>query len=230
LQPATNNHLCDKVCQWLAAGRWYSAGTLVSSTYKTYCHDITEILLKVALSAIILTPWKWIDTEKDDIIDKVGRLALQPATNNHALQKIAHLEMLKVVFYEQGVWHSLYKWHTIRTSWRELQGIKSATCTTPMTTFCFKGPSWSYGSWIYNYLCNQCLSSLKLWVGIPLRRCVLDTTLCDKVCQWLAAGRWYSAGTLVSSTYKTYCHDITEILLKVALSGNYRMNTTTMAI
>jgi hypothetical protein len=32
----------------------------------------------------------WIDTEKDDIIDKVGRLALQPATNNHALQKIAH--------------------------------------------------------------------------------------------------------------------------------------------
>ena len=23
---------------------------------------------------------------------------------------------------------------------------------------------WSYGSWIYNYLCNQCLSPLKLWV------------------------------------------------------------------
>ena len=29
-----------------------------------------------------------------------------------------------------------------------------------------KGPSlsWSYGCWIYNYLCNQCLSPLKLWV------------------------------------------------------------------
>jgi len=28
--------------------------------------------------------------------------------------------------------------------------------------FCSKGPSWpwSYGSWIYNYLCNQCLSPL----------------------------------------------------------------------
>ena len=24
--------------------------------------------------------------------------------------------------------------------------------------------SWSYGSWIYNYLCNQCLSPLQLWV------------------------------------------------------------------
>jgi len=32
-------------------------------------------------------------------------------------------------------------------------------------TFCV-GPSWtwSYGSWIYNYMCNQCLSPLKLWV------------------------------------------------------------------
>jgi hypothetical protein len=29
-----------------------SSGTLVSSTYKTDCHDITEILLKVALNMI----------------------------------------------------------------------------------------------------------------------------------------------------------------------------------
>jgi len=27
---------------------------------------------------------------------------------------------------------------------------------------------WSYGSWIYNYLCNQCLSQLRLWVQIPI--------------------------------------------------------------
>jgi hypothetical protein len=27
---------------------------------------------------------------------------------------------------------------------------------------------WSYGSWIYNYLCNQCISPLKLWVQILL--------------------------------------------------------------
>jgi len=44
--------------------------------------------------------------------------------------------------------------------------------------------SWLYGSWIYNYLCNQCLSSLTLRARIPLRRGVFDTTLCDKVCQW----------------------------------------------
>ena len=42
-----------------------------------------------------------------------------------------------------------------------------------------------------------------------------DTTLCDKVCQLLATGRRFSP---VSSTNKTDCHDITEILLKVALN------------
>jgi hypothetical protein len=49
-------------------------------------------------------------------------------------------------------------------------------------------------------------------------RSVLDTTLCDKVCQWLVAGQWFSPGTLVSSINKTDCHDITEILLKVVLT------------
>jgi hypothetical protein len=49
---------------------------------------------------------------------------------------------------------------------------------------------WSYGSWIYDYLCNQCLSPLMLWVRISIRtRC---TTLCDKVCQWLAHNSWTS--------------------------------------
>ena len=34
-------------------------------------------------------------------------------------------------------------------------------------------------------------------------RGVLDTTLCDKVCPWLAAGQCFSPGTPVSSTNKT---------------------------
>ena len=79
-------------------------------------------------------------------------------------------------------------------------------------------PSWSYGSWIYNYICNKCISPLTLWVRIPLRRDELDTTLCDKVCQWLATGRWFSLDPPVSSTNKTDRHDMTEILLKVALN------------
>jgi len=49
---------------------------------------------------------------------------------------------------------------------------------TNMNSWITVGPSWpwSYGSWIYNYLCNQCLSPLMLWVWISIRvRC---TTLC----------------------------------------------------
>ena len=66
--------------------------------------------------------------------------------------------------------------------------------------------------------CNQCLSLLTLRDRTPLRQGVLDTTLYDKVCQWFATGRWFSWSTMVSSNNKTNCHDITEILLKVALS------------
>jgi len=81
---------------------------------------------------------------------------------------------------------------------------------------------WSYGSWIYNYLCNMCLSPLMLWVQILLR--VMCTTLCDNVCQWLAAGRWFSP---VSSTNKTDRHDISEMLLKVALNTIKPTNQST---
>ena len=57
-----------------------------------------------------------------------------------------------------------------------------------------------------------------MWVWILLGWGVLDTALCDKVCQWLATGHWFSLGTPVFSTNKTDHHDITEILLKVVLN------------
>ena len=47
--------LIDKLYQWLTAGRWFSPGTPVSFTNKTDHHDITEILLKVALNTITST-------------------------------------------------------------------------------------------------------------------------------------------------------------------------------
>jgi len=62
----------------------------------------------------------------------------------------------------------------------------------------------------YHHL--SCEFKSRWWRG------VLDTTLCDKACQWLAAGQWFSTGTPVSSTNKTDCDDIAEILLKVALN------------
>ena len=38
---------------------------------------------------------------------------------------------------------------------------------------------------------ERCEFESRLW------RAVLDATLCDKVCQWNAAGRWFSTCTLV---------------------------------
>jgi hypothetical protein len=63
-------------------------------------------------------------------------------------------------------------------------------------------------------------STLTLQVRIPFRPDVLDTTLCDKVCQW------FSPGTPVSSTNKTDHRNITEILLKVALNTINQTNQT----
>jgi hypothetical protein len=78
------------------------------------------------------------------------------------------------------------------------------------------------------YICNQCLSSLMLRFRIKIR--AMCATLYDKVCQWLATARWFFSGPPVSSTNKTDNHDITEILLKVALNtikpnqAKFRMN------
>jgi len=71
---------------------------------------------------------------------------------------------------------------------------------------------------IYSFIYNQSLLPLTLWAIILHRRGVLETTLCEKVSQLHAAGGWFS------TTDKTDRHDITEILLKVAI------NTMTLSL
>jgi len=99
--------------------------------------------------------------------------------------------------------------------------LKSAKVINEITHI-HQGPSWScsYGSWIYNYLYNQCLSALTLRVRTPFMvRCTRYNIMWSSlICQWFAAGLWFSPGTPVSSTNKADRHDITEILLKVALN------------
>ena len=111
-------------------------------------------------------------------------------------------------------------WRHYRKPWNFICEVNDFVVFLKMLVFLlkFQGSSWSwsYGSWNYNYQCNQCPSPLMLWVRISIRaRC---TTLCDKDCQWLATGQWFSPGPPVSSTNKTDRHNITEILLKVALN------------
>jgi hypothetical protein len=70
---------------------------------------------------------------------------------------------------------------------------------------------------VYHHL--SCEFERHSWWGVH------DTTLCDKVCQWLATGQWISPGVPVSSTNKNDHHDITEILLKVVLNTLNHYNT-----
>ena len=60
----------------------------------------------------------------------------------------------------------------------------------------------------------------------PSQAMCTDATLCDKVCQWLATGLCLYPGTPVSSTIKTDYHNITEILLKVALKTKNQKPTS----
>jgi hypothetical protein len=64
-----------------------------------------------------------------------------------------------------------------------------------------------------------------LWVRIQLKGGVLYTTLCDKVCQWLATGQWFTPGTPISSTNKTdwqYNWNIFESGIKYYNPNTYR--------
>jgi hypothetical protein len=99
-------------------------------------------------------------------------------------------------------------------SWFFTRNTPKFSRLPPLGAIFFKSAPPNLKSWIRP--CNQWLSPLMLWVRNSTRaRC---TTLCDKVCKWLATGRWFSPGTPVSSTNKTDRHDTAEILLKVVLN------------
>jgi len=72
--------------------------------------------------------------------------------------------------------------------------------------------SWWYGSWINNYLCNQCLSSTRLWGRNPL---ITRCTRYNIMWKSLSVSCCRSA---ISSTNTTDLHDITATLLKVVLN------------
>jgi hypothetical protein len=102
---------------------------------------------------------------------------------------------------------------------------------------CYAEKPPTYRKSLINFI-TYCIEYISQWAGFTLSAyhhyrcefeylswwCVIDATLCDRVCQWLAAGRWFSS---VSSTNKTDRHDITKIVLKVALNT---INLTTVLI
>ena len=90
-------------------------------------------------------------------------------------------------------------------------------CILFFLLFClFEEPSWLYGSWIHNYLCNQCLSPLMLWVWIMLRRGVLDTTFRD-------VNRFWSSRRKLKSSC-AICRAEQANIIKSSKKGSFILN------
>jgi hypothetical protein len=88
--------LCDKACQWLATGRWFSPGPPVSSTNKTDLHNITKILLEVALNTIKKKKKK----EKKKRITVIAEVPpTSMATYSSAHKICRYYRMTKYIFY-----------------------------------------------------------------------------------------------------------------------------------
>jgi hypothetical protein len=116
----------------LAHGRWFSPGTPVSSTTKTGCHDIAEILLKVALST----------------------------KNQNQIKSKVHYTIISFIWGEHRKWlflRGLTTWclphmkvltvFTLRCLWLE--------CFVSSTTKLFRHRKYNYGTGLKNPDCQQ---------------------------------------------------------------------------
>ena len=75
------------------------------------------------------------------------------------------------------------------------------------------------GGWIYNYLCNQCLSPLTLWVRIPFGGVYsIQDYVIKFVSDLLQVGGFLRYSGFSTNKTDHGRHDVTEILLKVALN------------
>jgi len=115
--------LCDKVCQRLAAGRWFSP---VSSTNKTDRHDITELLLKVALSTMKSNKAKRLHVATNPMIFLFWKIAY-PLTEEDGMAA--------------SLMHYNYSWgYKKETNHKENLTIATMTWLTDMEYLCHKWP------------------------------------------------------------------------------------------
>jgi hypothetical protein len=172
----------------MAEGRWFTLSTPVSSTNKTDRHDIAEIYCVF---------FSYVSKRKvrHGYMGGGGRVFFA----NYTLI-LGFVLTTSVVISTDCTGSCKSNYHTIMTM------------ADPKWTFIFfKGlnitSTWQLLSQFDKFWYNvfERVNKSRWWRG------VLDTTLCDKVCQWPATDQWFSLGTPVSSTNKTDCHDIAEI-------------------
>jgi hypothetical protein len=90
-----------------------------------------------------------------------------------AIKRFALFDLLKSLYSDTKIL-SKYIPSLQNQKWCGRRGICGLFNFQLFTLISIQGPSWtgSYGSWIYNYLCNQCPSPITLWVRTPfMARC-----------------------------------------------------------
>ena len=85
----------------------------------------------------------------------------------HCLQ----LNIVNIHFGNSSI--SLHKHHVLYLTRNGGKKFFNYSINIYLYLYCYIYTSWSYCSWIYNYLCNQCLTQLKLWVRtLFMARCI----------------------------------------------------------
>ena len=180
-----------------------TAGWATQTQLKTLVEVYSDVSLESAVRASLIPPlwrrsWGW------------GQLPSQLWTNRVWEMGLFYDTWKSVMWIEQKL---LSLWWTI---YNDLSNVFFRLQRAMLHSRQMIYASLTKGDWIYNYLCNQCLSPLMLWVRNSIR--AMRTTLWDRVCQWLATVGWFPSSPPASSTNKTDRHDITEILVKMALN------------
>jgi hypothetical protein len=117
--------LCDKSCQWLTTGRWFSLGAPVSSTHNIQRHDITEISLKVALITINLNQHFFESIDQRIPIKNMWRKTRDSMTIQHILYKfdwgaqvvLSSKQFVTTMYIYRSIIIPRLQWH-----WRHIHG------------------------------------------------------------------------------------------------------------
>jgi hypothetical protein len=157
----------NKVCHWLATGRWFSPGTPVSSINKTDRHDITKILLKVALNTITLTLYEVWSTKSNHSESYLNRTSSGPTfmlnhrpvasqwqtLSHNVLWNTPHLSLIKKIISKINTHNNIFLHISAKVVVMEVKCSSSLKCSYGCNTYCVV---------FFSVLCTLCCQFL--WI------------------------------------------------------------------
>ena len=190
--------LCDKVCQWLVTGWWFSLYNIMWSSLSVACDRLVVFSIQHYVIKFVSGLWQVGGFLYTTLCDKVCQWLVT------------------------GWWFSLYNimWSSLSVACDRLvvfsiqhYVIKFVSGLWQVggflyTTLCDKVCQWLVTGWwfsLYNIMWSSLSVACDRLVVFSIQHYVIKfvsglwqvggflyTTLCDKVCQWLVTGWWFS--------------------------------------